>query len=230
MKTHVLIPVKRLSESKKRLSGVLGLDERRDLVIFMLSDILNTISSYTAYQTALIGVDDDIKRLAEKFDVYFLPDPGGGLNQSLRYAIRRCLRIGAERVLILPADIPLLTESDLEGISRLSEDHSVIVSPSKDGGTNALMLNPPDVMEPLFGSRSFERHVREASRRRVPLRIYRSPTILMDIDSVEDLKVLLRVGGDKLSRNFLMRIGFDKRLSGDGSQAFRISSRTTLAS
>lgn len=208
----MLIPVKKLSESKKRLSGILKPKERRDLVIFMLSDVLNTVSSFTAYQTVVIGSDNRVKRLAEKFDAYFIPDPGRGLNQSLHYAIKWCLRMGAKAVLILPADIPLLTERDLERIACFSGEYSVVASPSRDGGTNALMLNPPDVMEPLFGNRSFEKHIREASKKGISLRIYRSPTILIDVDSVEDLKVLLEAGKNKLSRDFLMRIKIDERL------------------
>jgi 2-phospho-L-lactate guanylyltransferase (CobY/MobA/RfbA family) len=105
-----------------------------------------------------------------------------------------------------------MTERDLNGIIRLSGKVSVVISPSMDGGTNALMLKPPNVIKTCFGPRSFEKHINEASKKGIPIRVYRSPRISLDIDSVQDLKTLLKVGRGKVCHRFLIQIKMNKRL------------------
>ena len=219
MKAFALIPVKRLSRSKGRLSIVFKPEERERFVLSMLEDVLGAVSSSHLHQTVVIGFDDDVRLIAERFDAYFLLEPGGGLNSALRYALNWCEKRGVEAVLILPADIPLVEEGDLNEITRLSDEASVVISPSMDGGTNALMLKPPSVIKTCFGSGSFKRHISEASKKGIPVRVYRSPRVSLDIDSVQDLKALLKVGEGKVCYRFLMDIGMDERLRELGSSA-----------
>ena len=212
LKTFALIPVKKLSKSKERLSMVFKPEERKRFVLSMLEDILRVTSSSVLHQTVVIGSDRIVQLVAEKFDAYFLPESGGGLNDALRYAVSLCEKRGAKAVLILPADIPLMKERDLNEIIHLSWKASVVISPSMDGGTNALMLKPPNVIKTCFGPRSFKKHIDEALKKGIPVRVYRSPGISLDIDSIQDLKTLLKVGKGKACHRFLMQIKMNVRL------------------
>ncbi|MCJ7631923.1 hypothetical protein MUP77_05945 [Candidatus Bathyarchaeota archaeon] len=49
----------------------------------------------------------------------FLPETEKELNKSLRYATEWCAERGAEAVLILPVDVPLVTEGDIREMIRL---------------------------------------------------------------------------------------------------------------
>lgn len=216
MKTFGLIPVKELLKSKERLSMVLTLEERRDFVLSMLEDVLGATASSMLHQTVVVGLDLLVQRLAERFGASFLSETGRGLNDSLGDATDWCVERGAEAVLILPVDIPLVVEGDINEVIRLSsEKASIVISPSNDGGTNALMRRPPNVIKTCFGSRSFEKHINEASRKGVSARIYQSPRVSLDVDSVQDLKRLLDVGRGKVSYEFLEQAKIKERLMGN---------------
>jgi 2-phospho-L-lactate guanylyltransferase (CobY/MobA/RfbA family) len=94
LKTFALIPVKKLSKSKERLSMVFKPKERKRFVLFMLEDVLRATSSSLLHQTVVIGSDRIIQLVAERFDANFLPESGGGLNDTLRYAVSWCKKGG----------------------------------------------------------------------------------------------------------------------------------------
>lgn len=213
MKTFALIPVKKLLKSKERLSRVLKPEERRGLVLSMLEDILRATLSSTLHRTVVVGVDPIVRHIVENFGADFVPEIRRGLNNALEDATSWCVKRGAEAVLILPVDIPLITDGDINEIIHLSsEKASIVISPSEDNGTNALMRRPPNVIKTYFGIRSFEKHVNEASREGITVKVYRSPRVSLDIDSVQDLRRFLEVGRRTASYRFLEQIKIDERL------------------
>lgn len=213
MSIFALVPVKRLSESKKRLSTIFKLDERRDFAIAMLKDVLRAISLSRVERTVIIGSDQIVENLSSDFGGFFLPDTGEELNQVIQYATGWCISKEAESVLILPADIPLVTSGEIDKIISLCSDkHSVAISPSHGGGTNALMRKPPDIISTHFGMGSFEKHINEASRKGLQAKIYRSLRLSLDIDSPQDLKRFLGIGKETGAHRFLKQNEIDKRL------------------
>ena len=70
--------------------------------------------------------------------------------------------------------------------------------PDRHGtGTNALLLTPPDVIEPSFGEGSRARHERLAQRGRArPSASPRSPSLMLDVDTPEDLDALAEALAD----------------------------------
>ena len=101
---------------------------------------------------------------------------------------------GAERALVLPADVPLATAAEIAeivGSASSGARSQMTVVPSRDGaGTNALLLSPPDAMQPEFGEGSFVRHVAQAVALGLEFRVLRLPGIAADIDEPRDLDVL----------------------------------------
>jgi len=198
MPTFVVVPVKRLSEAKSSLSAALTPKQRRELVLTMLKDVLKAVSGARSITgTIVISPDDDIVKFARKNGAEGVADPGVELNEALRLAIQSALANGATSVLIIPSDIPFLTANDIENIVVMaSSQRVVVIAPSKDNGTNALFLRPPDVMPLRFGGESFPAHLSEARRAGVTPRIYRSITVATDIDNPTDL-----VGTEKFGRS-----------------------------
>jgi 2-phospho-L-lactate guanylyltransferase len=84
--------------------------------------------------------------------------------------------------------------------------------PDRHGtGTNALVLTPPDVIEPAFGPDSRARHEQLASAAGVPCEIAHVETLAIDVDTADDLEALrgalaARRGGAAHTRGMLSRL------------------------
>lgn len=198
------IPVKSLSKSKSRLSSLLQPSERSMLTASMLRDVLNAVkNSMTVSDAIIVSPDTDVLKLADGLGVQSLLQTGSGLNEAVVQVVDWCLEKGGSSILILPSDIPLVTSEDINEITALpSEPRAVVISPSLDGGTNAMLQRPPGVIPPRYGSDSFRMHLDSAAAARVEIEVYRSPRVSLDIDSPEDLKVFL----EKPSRTFTYRL------------------------
>ena len=101
---------------------------------------------------------------------------------------------GAERVLLVPGDCPALDPSEVSAL--LAHDAGVVIVPDRHGeGTNALLLAPPDVMEPAFGEGSFARHSARARAAGADLQVAEVRSLGLDIDTPDDLAALRRALG-----------------------------------
>jgi len=205
MLTFAIVPVKRLSEAKSSLSAVLTPKQRRELVLAMLKDVLKAMSGARSITgTIVVSPDDDIIKFARKNGADGVAEPGVELNEALKIAIQSAITNGATSVLIIPSDIPFLTANDIENIIAMaSSQREMVITPSKDNGTNALFLKPPDVMSPRFGGESFPAHLSEAHRAGVKPRIYRSITVATDIDDSDDLVETKKLGRGTQTYKFL---------------------------
>jgi 2-phospho-L-lactate guanylyltransferase len=188
MTVFAIIPVKRLNNAKSRLSSLLTDDERKQLCLKMLEDILKTLySTKRVNKTVVISDDTEVFHVTKNFATY-LRERKTGMNEAVSEAVGWCIGRGATSVLVLPSDIPLVTPMDLNRMLALKEKASMIISPSRNGrGTNALLLTPPDVSPTFYGPQSFQRHLEEASKRKVSFLRFRSQRIALDIDTVDDL-------------------------------------------
>ena len=114
------------------------------------------------------------------------------LTQAARYAVAR----GATKVLILPTDMPNLTAEDVRTMaSPRGRAPQIIIAPSRDGGTNALMLQPGQAIPFAFGRDSFQRHRRLAEKAGIPVRVVESDSLLFDIDLPEDYRLVFNSCG-----------------------------------
>jgi 2-phospho-L-lactate guanylyltransferase len=211
MSIFVVIPVKMLSKSKMRLSALLNASERALLTLAMLKDVLKAVKRSIASQIVVITSDPIVQRFSREFGALTIHEKREGLNEAIDQATEWCIKRSTSSVLILPADIPLITSEDINKIINLSEVGSIVISPSIDNGTNALMRSPPNVIRTYFGPRSFQRHFDEALKRGIEVKVYRSPRVSLDIDSIENLETLFRIGAETEAHRFLKSIKFDER-------------------
>jgi 2-phospho-L-lactate guanylyltransferase len=151
-----------------------------------------------------VSPDEEVLNFARANGVIGVVEPGVELNEALKLAVDYAVAEGASSVLILPSDLPLLRAADIENIIAMaSSPRDIVIAPSKDNGTNALLLLPPDVMNLRFGGESFPSHIAEARRVGVRPRIYRSVNVSTDVDDVEDLLKVETHGLGTRTQSFL---------------------------
>lgn len=194
MTLWAIVPVKPLKRSKSRLSKVLSEEERtllsRDLLTHTL-DILGQVSGIE--HTLVVSRDSMALSLARDHGAHTVQENGTPeLNRALIRATLVARGYGVSRVLILPADLPLISREDVEHLVALGQDPPVVViAPDRHGtGTNALLSSPPGLIEYDFGPDSFQRHVDRAKACGARLEICRLPSFGLDVDLPEDLELL----------------------------------------
>lgn len=194
MFVYAVVPVKSLGASKNRLSSVLSPQERREFALAMLEDVLSALQASTVDDIVVVSNDLTVYDAVGKFGAKYLTQKTKGLNLAIEEATEWCVQKGAEAVLVLPADIPLLSSVEVDRIVKLGncEKQTVVLSSSYNGGTNALFQSPPDAIRVCFGARSFVKHIKEAQSQGVNLKFYYSANMAADIDFAEDLSKLLK--------------------------------------
>ena len=194
----VIIPVKTLHSAKQRLAPVLSAEDRRRLVLAMLADVLTTLSKVAAVSSVIVVTPDpDVAAFARAEKAQVLAEPhGGGLNAAVQRGLTHIDAVRAGRVLVIPGDVPLASSEELTKLAESAVRHEgprVSLVPSHDGGgTNALFLSPPDVIEPEFGPGSFVKHLAAAVARRIDAEVMQLPGLAADVDLPEDLAWLRR--------------------------------------
>jgi 2-phospho-L-lactate/phosphoenolpyruvate guanylyltransferase len=192
MQIHAVVPVKSLDRAKSRLAGLLGLAERRALVLEMLGRVLTTLLACRDAALAEVWVtsaDPEVLTLAEGRGVRVLIDHAGDLNGALEQARVALSEVGAVALLVVPADVPLISAEDVVALARLlAEGADVVLAPDRpDEGTNTLGLRLPCALPFRFGEQSAALHRAAAAARGLITRIYRSPTLALDVDDAESL-------------------------------------------
>jgi 2-phospho-L-lactate guanylyltransferase len=118
-----------------------------------------------------------------------LADPGKGLNPALHAALVQALQGGASRMIVLFADLPLLTSQDIE-LLAVAPAGTIAMAPDRHGtGTNALSLPLPQARGFTFGfgPDSFAKHHAEADRLEIRIEEVHSQGLARDVDMPEDL-------------------------------------------
>ena len=193
MRLAVAIPMKPLHLAKARLRP--GLDDaaRQRLAAAMLTHVLETVAASTAEICGVVSADPDVLALAAEHGCEAITEPEpGGYNAAASRASIWAQRHDCDALLILPADLPLLTPEDIHNLTRLADARPqvVVIAPdAREEGTNALLLRPPDIIPPSFGLNSFHRHQQLVRTMGVDLIVHRSLTIAQDIDWIEDLQL-----------------------------------------
>jgi 2-phospho-L-lactate guanylyltransferase len=195
-----LVPVKDLSSAKQRLQDCLGAD-REGFTVAMLKDVLTALAdSKEVTQVVVVTADSRVAAIADQGDVLVVDENGSkGMNAAIDLGVKAIRNMGGQRIVILPADIPLLTGTEIDRVARdfshqaHSEGNDVIgINPSTyRGGTNCFFLNTQQTFAFHYGQDSFKLHCDSAEIHRYrPISLY-SSTISMDIDVERDLDALM---------------------------------------
>jgi 2-phospho-L-lactate guanylyltransferase len=190
-----VLPVKRFGAAKQRMAGGITGGQRRDLAEAMVADVLEAIGAARAIERTIVVTGDPIaQELAAEAGAEVVPDPeDAGHVEAALAGIARAEADGAERVVLLAGDCPLLDPRELDRLLTGVPGNYVGVVPDRHGtGTNALLLSPPNAIVPAFGEGSRDRHVEVARRAGVPFGIEELPSIELDLDTPADVIALTR--------------------------------------
>ncbi|MCB9078135.1 MAG: 2-phospho-L-lactate guanylyltransferase [Anaerolineaceae bacterium] len=185
-----IIPAKPFNQAKTRLASILSTGQR---VILSQRLLRRTIElARHVSEVVVISRDSHVRRTAKQAGAWALVEGGNDLNAAVRQASQWVAGRHHGAILVLPADLPLLTLADLTELIDLSQPApSLVIAPCRrTSGTNALLIDPPDLIDFQFGPDSFARHLQAAQQKNVEAVIYRSPTTAFDLDLPEDFKAL----------------------------------------
>ncbi len=209
MRTSIVVPF-RLNGAKSRLSPLLHPGERRLLAAAMLRDVLRAVRNF-----------GDVTILTRPgFDLLDADGSGGSfcdaevqvsdldLNDALNeFIARKALNGWQEGILIVMADLALISEDDISGMLRRPGD--VVLCPGRGGGTNMILIRNSE-FRTCYTGLSYPKHIDFARQAGLKASIYESFRAGCDIDEPDDLaEVLLHGRGE--AKALLTELGFSLR-------------------
>jgi len=176
----VLVPVKAFDRAKLRLAHALEPHKRARLAREMASTV---VAAATPLPVVVVCDDDGVATWAEACgaDVVRVEQPG--LNTAVEHAVAELAERGVDRVIIAHSDLPLATE-----LAWVADHPGVTIVPDLRGeGTNVMSLPASVGFRFAYGEGSFDRHLAEAERLDLEVRIARDTRLGWDVDHPADL-------------------------------------------
>ncbi len=194
-----IIPVNSPFSAKRRLDPLLTREQRSELVLAMLADVVDACRATRSIDEILV-VSPNPAVAPEGTEI--LVDQGNGHAAAVAQALETCSADGA---LVIMADCPLVRPAILDVLCEAAQP--VALCPAQDGGTNALALRPPDAVEPAFGLAGGARIVVERARASgLDAVLVEDELVALDIDRPEDVERLLELGAGTHTHSLLDRV------------------------
>ena len=197
-----LLPVKEFHRAKHRLAGFLSPAERALLARAMFDDVWEVLREavgrkHGPEQLLVTSAEPYVIERCQAEGVACLEEKDSSTHSdSVRRATHWAMSLGVTSLLSVPIDTPAMTAEELLTLLELARRYSVVIVPSADGsGSNALLRTPPDAIAPRFGPGSCRLHIEEAERNGLDWLVHRSPGLLADIDTPEDVEAFLSMEG-----------------------------------
>jgi 2-phospho-L-lactate/phosphoenolpyruvate guanylyltransferase len=204
-----LVPVKSLRDSKTRLAAVFSPEQRHQLTLAMLDDVLDAALAAGFWPVTVVSADAGVLTAAVDKGARGLLEPSGtpGLNGAIEHGLNVLGRHGAESAVILLPDVPSVAASDLRTIAGLLRDHQVVIVPSADGGTNALGLTLPAPIRVAFGPDSAARHSQGAWLAEVYFAVRLLASMERDVDDPAGVEQFLATSAGGRTAELLQSFG-----------------------
>lgn len=195
-----LVPIKGLDAGKSRLMGALPRTAIEALSLAMLGDVLEALADVPEIDHRVVVTPDPaVGTAAEAAGAEAMVLAGPGLNLSLDEATaalagRNRPGRNLEGLLVLLGDVAGATSADLRELFAVQAQlgaPAVVLAPSSDGGTAALLRVPCDAIPSRFGSQSAKAHEAAAAAAGIPFRRCALPSLAIDLDRPDDLVALL---------------------------------------
>ena len=209
MTLWAIVPVKPLRRGKSRLAGTLSEDERTHLNQLLLEHTLKTLTNLKEIEQILVvSRDPAALSLARDHGARTVRETAGSpqLNTALKRATVVAQVYATRGVLVLPADLPLMTREDILAlVERATKPPVVVIAPDRrEEGTNALLICPAGLIEYDFGHGSFQRHCERARQAGARLEVVTLPSLGLDLDLPEDLEEVLKLEGLDFEESSIM--------------------------
>jgi len=189
----VLVPLKRMDRAKSRLAARLDPGERSRLMRALLERTLAEAARAPSLgRLVLVSSDPEAAAVATAHGIDWFDDRDLPWNEALAAAMREAVR--SDDVLVLSADLPLVTSGDLELFVASAPPRGLAIARARDRGTNAVLMRPAGAIATCFGVQgrdgSAAGHARLAAEAGLPAVILDVPGLAADIDSPSDLDEL----------------------------------------
>jgi len=191
----IVVLIKDFTTAKSRLASVVEPGRRRRLAEMTAARALDAAVAL-APTLAVCGSAEaaDFARLRGAALVVE-PSPSGQ-NPAAMLGLEEVLHRGAESVLLLSSDLPLVDEAAIRLLlTRTDVPGSLVVAASANGrqGTNALYLRPPGDFSLHFGEASLPKFAEEARVRGRRFIVHDDPSLALDLDEPSDLSAWRRL-------------------------------------
>jgi 2-phospho-L-lactate guanylyltransferase len=180
----VLIPVKSFARAKVRLAGVLDDEQRSSLARGMAERVVAAADPLPVW---CVCDDEDVRDWAASVGAQVEWTPGLGLNGAVQTATARRGAAGVARVVVAHGDLPFAA-----GLADLAVagDHEALLVPDRRGrGSNVVSVPTGAGFRFAYGEGSLERHLAEAARCGLSVRVVRAEHLGWDVDEPDDLDV-----------------------------------------
>ena len=195
MSTWIVVLIKDFGSAKQRLQPALGPKSRRALA--QRNAELAVRAAAAGDRVLVVAGSLEVAELAAAWGADVLLEPRQeGQNVAAGRGIALAVEGGADAVLLLSSDLPLVTIEAVREVigsaTQLDAPVAMAVAATGRGGTNALYLRPPNAITLHFGSDSLAKFRHEAESRGVNFVVHHSESLALDLDEPGDLVRLRR--------------------------------------
>lgn len=198
-----VVPLRSPGDGKSRLSPGLDRGARADLAAAMVADVVAALRGAAVDRVVVAASDAAAAAVAAALDVDVLLDPpgAGGLDAAIAHASAVLAPDGD--LLVVQADLPALTAADVDAVVTTAA--AVVIAPTRDGGTGALLRRPAACIPTAFGADSAAAHRDLARAAGLEPTVLELPGFATDVDVWADL-VAVDADAGPATRAFLSRL------------------------
>lgn len=181
MRLAVLVPVKRFTAAKGRLTGVLADGDRARLAEWMASGVLEVVAEIPTF----VACDDrQVAEWATRMGVQVIWGADLGLNGAVDDGVRHIVSEGFDHVLVTHADL-----ARPDALLDVARPGSITLVPDRrHDGTNVMSFPATHPIEASYGGGSFARHLEQAlAWGSVPVEVRSDLHLSLDLDTARDL-------------------------------------------
>jgi len=194
---QALLALKDLALAKTRLAGLLGSSERQSLAQAMAEDVIALLAAHPDItRITLVSNDAFAAVLAGRYGAQCWPESKlgcHGLNPLMQRATEELLVTDGDVLLVLHADLPLLSAEDISAAVALQrETGGLVIACDRQGtGTNLLAFDEASIPQFCFGTDSCAEYSERARAAGVPWQLLQRSGLAADVDTPDDLDYVM---------------------------------------
>lgn len=183
-----IVPLNALGRAKSRLAAVVDPAARRELAAALATRVIGACQQAEPVGRVLVVAGDDAAAdVAYACGAAAVIPSRPGLAAAMTAADDALA--DASATLVVAGDLPQLTVADVDAVCRAGTvAPCVVVAPTHDGGTGALLRRPPAVTATAFGPGSAAAHRDLAARAGASVAVVHRPGLAYDVDVPADLR------------------------------------------
>lgn len=185
----MLVPVKAFHLAKLRLAPALGRAARAELARTMATQVVRAAGTLPV---AVVCDDGAVAAWAGAHGAHVIWRPGRGLNGAVTDGVAALAARHVTTAIVAHADLPHAIDltwlaPERSGAGEGAAPGVTVVPDRREDGTNVIVVPTTAGFTFAYGPGSFARHLAEAERLGLPVRVVREPRLGWDVDVPADL-------------------------------------------